>query len=53
MPLIVVFGYLWFFLVAAWVFDMRDTRRQVKTVSIFGAIDLALIVICGPLFGWI
>ena len=29
-PLIVVFGYLWFFLVAAWVYDMRDTRRQVR-----------------------
>jgi hypothetical protein len=24
-PLIVVFGYLWFFMAAAWVFDMRDT----------------------------
>jgi hypothetical protein len=52
-PLIVVFGYLWFFLAAAWVFDMRDRRRQVRTVAIFGAIDLALILICGPLLGWI
>ena len=52
-PLIVVFGYLWFFLVAAWVFDMRDTKRQFRTVSIFGAIDLGLILVCGPLLGWI
>jgi hypothetical protein len=52
-PLIVVFGYLWFFLAAAWVFDMRDTRRQVRTVTAFAAADLALIVVFGPLLGWI
>jgi hypothetical protein len=52
-PLIVVFGYLWFFLAAAWVFDMRDTRRQVRAVGVFAAFDLALILICGPLLGWI
>src|SRR3954454_5220699 len=52
-PLIVVFGYLWFFLAAAWVFDMRDTRRQVKTVAAFASFDLALILVCGPLLGWI
>jgi len=52
-PLIVVFGYLWFFMAAAWVFDMRDTRRQARTVAMFGAFDLALILVCGPLLGWI
>jgi cation transport ATPase len=52
-PLIVVFGYLWFFLVAAWVYDMRDTRRQVRAVTAFAAVDLALIVIFGPVLGWI
>jgi hypothetical protein len=52
-PLIVVFGYLWFFLVAAWVYDMRDTRRQVRVVTAFAAIDLALIVVFGVVLGWI
>lgn len=52
-PLIVIFGYLWFFLVAAWVFDMRDVGRQARTVALFGAFDLALILVCGPLLGWI
>jgi hypothetical protein len=52
-PLIVVFGYLWFFMAAAWVFDMGDTRRQARVVTAFGAVDLALILVCGPLLGWI
>ena len=30
---IVIFGYLWFFLVAAYVFDMRDVRRQARFVG--------------------
>lgn len=52
-PLIVIFGYLWFFVAAAWVFDMRDVRRQVRVVTAFGAFDLALILLFGPLLGWI
>jgi hypothetical protein len=52
-PLIVVFGYLWFFMVAAYVFDMGDTRRQARFVGAFAAFDLALILIFGPLLGWI
>ena len=52
-PLIVVFGYLWFFMAAAYVFDMRDTRRQARFVSVFAAFDVGLILICGPLLGWI
>jgi hypothetical protein len=52
-PLIVVFGYLWFFLVAAWVFDMRDTRRQARVVTAFAAFDVGLILLFGPLLGWI
>jgi hypothetical protein len=52
-PLIVVFGYLWFFLVAAWVYDMRDTRRQVRMVTAFATVNLALIVVFGPVLGWI
>ena len=52
-PLIVIFGYLWFFLVAAWVYDMRPLSRQVRTVAVFGAVDVALILIFGPVLGWI
>lgn len=52
-PLIVVFGYLWFFMAAAYVYDMRDTRRQASAVAAFAGFDLALILIFGPLLGWI
>jgi hypothetical protein len=52
-PLIVVFGYLWFFMAAAYVFDMRDTRRQARTVAAFAGFDLGLILVFGPLLGWI
>ena len=52
-PLIVVFGYLWFFMAAAWVFDMRDTRRQARVVGAFAGFDLVLILLFGPLLGWI
>lgn len=52
-PLIVVFGYLWFFMIAAYVFDMRDTRRQARFVGAFAAFDLALILLFGPVLGWI
>src|SRR5215208_3519459 len=52
-PLIVVFGYLWFFMAAAYVFDMRDTRRQARAVAMFAGFDVALIVVFGLLLGWI
>ena len=40
MPLIVVFGYMTFFWVAAWVYDMgTDHRRQPQVVGTMAAID--------------
>jgi hypothetical protein len=52
-PVIVVFGYLWFFLITAYVFDMRDTRRQARFVgALAGAVALALVVF-GPILEWI
>src|SRR5206468_10495242 len=42
-PLIVVFGYMTFFGIAAWVYDMgADRRRQLRVVGTVGAIDVAL-----------
>ena len=52
-PLIVVFGYMTFFGIAAWVYDMgRDTRRQLRVVGTLGAVDLAFGVALG-LAGWL
>jgi hypothetical protein len=52
-PLIVVFGYMTFFGVAAWVYDMgSDHRRQLRVVGTIAAVDLVLGVALG-LAGWL
>jgi hypothetical protein len=52
-PLIVVFGYMTFFAIAAWVFDMGDNRRkQLRVVGTVAAVDVALGVGFG-LAGWL
>jgi hypothetical protein len=51
--LIVVFGYLTFFVVGFWVHDMPTVRRQAATVAAIFAFDaIALAVFAGGL-GWI
>ena len=52
-PLIVVFGYLWFFLVAAHVYDMGDTRRQARFVGAMAAIVATALIVFGPILAWI
>jgi len=51
-PLIVVFGYMTFFAIAAYVFDLRDRRKQIRVVAVMAAIDVALGVGLG-LAGWL
>jgi hypothetical protein len=52
-PLIVIFGYMTFFGIAAWVYDMGDDRgRQLRIVGTLAAIDVALAVGFG-LAGWL
>jgi hypothetical protein len=52
-PLIVLFGYVPFFAVAAWVYDMgADRRRQLRAVGTFAAVDVALGVGLG-VAGWL
>jgi hypothetical protein len=52
-PLIVVFGYLTFFLVAAYVYDLRDTRRQAKVVAGLATLTGAALLLFGPILEWI
>jgi hypothetical protein len=52
-PLIVLLGYATFFGAAAYVYDLRDRRRQIAFVGALAAIDVALILVFGPLLGWI
>jgi len=52
-PLIVVFGYMTFFAIAAWIYDMGDDRRkQLRVVGGLAAVDLVLAVAFG-LAGWL
>ena len=51
--LIWLFGYMPFFLVAYWVFDMPSTAQQRQTVSrLFLTVCLALILF-GPVLNWL
>ena len=52
-PLIVVFGYMTFFAIAAWIYDMGDDRRrQLRVVGALAAVDVVLAVALG-LAGWL
>ncbi|MFH2103994.1 MAG: hypothetical protein ABIJ39_11640 [Chloroflexota bacterium] len=50
--LIFLFGYLTFFVVAFWVFDMKSMKNKLVTVGTIWAVSLAALVIFIPL-GWI
>ncbi len=52
-PVIVVLGYLTFYVVAFTVYDMRERSRQLSIVGSLAALDLAAGLVFGPLLGWI
>jgi hypothetical protein len=52
-PVIVVFGYLTFYVVAFWVHDMRRPARQIRVIGSLAALDLVAGLVFGPLLGWI
>ncbi len=51
--LVFLLGYLPFFLVSFWVFDMSRLRQQVTTVGSIFAFDLACLIVFGGVLGWI
>lgn len=51
--LIFLIGYLPFFLVAFWVFDMPTVRQKANTVGAIFAFDLAALIIFGVVLRWI
>ncbi len=51
--MIVVFGYLTFYVVTFWVYDMPDRLRQLRVVAALAAIDLLAGLVFGPLLGWL
>jgi hypothetical protein len=52
-PLIVIFGYLTFFLTAAYVYDLRDVRRQARVVAWLATVVGAMLLVFGPILEWI
>jgi hypothetical protein len=52
-PVIVVFGYLTFYIVAAIVYDAKRRSTQLAIVGSLAAFDLLAGILFGPLLGWI
>jgi hypothetical protein len=51
--LIVIFGYLWFYLYAAWVFDAPSPRARWQRLGGLAAIDVLMALVFGVGFGWL
>jgi ABC-type phosphate/phosphonate transport system permease subunit len=51
--LIFLIGYLTFFLVSFWVFDMESVKKQATVVGVIGAVDLVSLVLFGVILRWI
>lgn len=52
LPVIVVFGYLWFYLYAAWVHDASPPRRW-RILGVLAAVDLTMGLVFGVGLGWL
>jgi len=51
--LIFLFGYLHFFLVSFWVFDMESVKKKAIAVGAIFAVDVACLAVFGAALGWI
>ena len=51
--LIFAAGYLWFFLIAFWVHDMNDVKRQTRVIGALWAVVAALVLVFGAGLGWL
>ena len=51
--LIILFGYMHFFVVSYWVHDMEKLRNKVITVSVIFGVDFLAIIIFGVILGWL
>ena len=51
--LIFLIGYLPFFLVAFWVFDMETVKKKLAVLSVIYGVDLAALLVFGVALRWI
>ena len=52
-PLIVIFGYLWFYMFAAWAYDAPSQRVRWIRIGGLAAIDLLAGLVFGAGLGWL
>jgi hypothetical protein len=51
--LIFLFGYLTFFLVSYWVFDMENIKKKIQVVGVIYAVDIIALLVFGVILEWI
>jgi len=51
--LILIFGYLWFFVFAFWVFDMKEFKQKVQVVGTLWAVDVIALIVFAGFLKWI
>lgn len=51
--LIFLIGYLYFFLVAFWVYDIQLVRTKAVVVGVIFAFDILALIVFGAILGWI
>jgi len=51
--LIVIFGYLTFFIVSYWVLDMETVKKKMIVVGFIFGVDILAILIFGFILGWL
>jgi len=50
---IILFGYLHFFLVSFWVFDMETIKKKITVTGIIYSVDIIAIIVFGLILGWL
>ncbi len=54
MPLLIfIFGYLTFFIVSYWVYDMPTLKQKARAVGAIYAFDIGCLALFGAVLGWI
>jgi len=51
--LILVFGYLWFFVFAFWVYDLTDFKQKLRVVGTLWAVNIIGLIIFAGILKWI
>jgi hypothetical protein len=51
--LIFIFGYLWFFVFAFWVFDMKELKQKIQVVGTLWAVDIVALIVFAGFLKWI